>query len=850
MMSGVRLFTAALLLGSASSAYAQQAPVPAPVPAPALGSVSAADTADGESAADIVVTGTPTGRTRLDAPFAISSFSEATIARAAPISTADLLKTVPGFSAEPSGGQGGGQNLYVRGLPAGGWFYVQLQEDGLTLFDEPQESFFNIDTLYSLDLMTSRVEVVRGGTSPIFANNAPGGTVNAITRRGTATPEGQVKVTGGNHGFARIDGYAAGPVNDTIRYSLGGFYRRDDGYREPGFTADKGGQIRGSLSFLLGDVRIDVDGKYLNDRTAFYNPIPLTNPTNPSTSLSGLIDPLDGTLLSNALRRTTQRTFFGGQAINRSEDLADGIHTKVFETGAFLTWDAGAGLTITNKTRYTDARVGYNAVFSGAAPAIIDMYLATQLARAKTGFGAGVASVGFTDAATGAVYDPSATAGLVLESGLWTTHTDLKTIANDVRVSKGFGDGDGDGDGLLVGALGQHSLSFGVYFNHFDFDQDRLLNTILTNVKNRPDLLNVVAYNAAGQAVGSVTENGFVRYGNGVTRGHAEGFYLSPYIADSVKFGAFGIDGGLRYTYYDAKGGVYANTTRNLGNAATLADDNVGGLSGAFSARRDRRRALQWTVGAEYKIDPRVQLFARYTSSERLPRLQNVYQTQSLPVTSIAQGEGGIRTAFRNLSFGVVGFWSKFDDLSTNAIVLDAAGNVQTLSLIGTTETYGVEADMTWRPVPFLSLAGAATVQQPETKNLVNVTTRVAYDGLEGKQLSRIPKYILTATPTVYFDVAQRPIELSAQVYHLGRRYVDYTNVTALPAFTTVDLNLLAKVIDRLDFQAHVSNLTNTAGLTEGNARVDTLGGQGTSEAIYARPIFGRIYTASLSYKW
>lgn len=139
----------------------------------------------------------------------------------------------------------------------------------------------------------------------------------------------------------------------------------------------------------------------------------------------------------------------------------------------------------------------------------------------------------------------------------------------------------------------------------------------------------------SGRVVGSVTENGFVRYGNGVTRGTATGFYLSPYLADSISFGKLGIDAGARYTHYDAKGGLYANTTRNLGDATTLADDNVGGLSGMFNARKDRRTALQWTLGTEYKIDPRVQLFARFTSSERLPRLQNVYQTQSVPVTSI-----------------------------------------------------------------------------------------------------------------------------------------------------------------------------------------------------------------------
>ena len=799
--------------------------------------------AEASDAEDIIVTGTATGRTRLDAPFAISTFSEDAIVRAAPLSTADLLKTVPGFSAEPSGGQGGGQNLYVRGLPAGGWFYVQLQEDGLTLFDEPQESFLNIDTLYSLDLMTERVEVVRGGTSPIFANNAPGGTVNAITRRGTATPEGQVRLTGGNHSFARGDAYVAGPISDSVRYSLGGFYRRDDGYREPGFTADKGGQIRGSLSFLLGDVRLDIDGKYLNDRTAFYNPIPLADPRSPSTSLAGLIDPLVGTIASNSVRKTTLRSFFGNQATTTASDLADGIHSKVFETGAFLTWDAGDGFTVTNKTRYMDARVTYDAIFSGAAPAGGSTYLASALTRAQAGF-AGVTRVGFTNAATGATFDPATTGGLVLESGLWTANTHVKTIANDFRVSKTFD------DGLFGGALGRHSLSFGVYYNHFDFDQDRLQNTILTSLKNNADLLNVVAYNAAGQVVGSVTENGFVRYGSGVTRGHAEGYYLSPYISDAVSFGKFGIDGGLRYTYYDAKGGVFANTTRNLGNAATLADDNVGGLSGAFAERRDSRRALQWTLGAEFKIDPRVQLFARYTASERLPRLQNVYQTQAVPVTTIAQAEGGIRTAFRNLSFGVVGFWSKFDNLSTSAIVLDSAGNVVNLSLAGATETKGIEADLNWRPARFFSLAGTATVQDPTTKSLVNTATGVAYDGLDGKQLSRIPRYIFTATPTVYFNVAGRPIELSAQGYHLGRRYVDYTNATALPAFTTLDLNLLARVTDRIDIQAHVSNVTNAVGLTEGNARVDQLTGQGTAEAIYARPIFGRIFTASVSYRW
>lgn len=828
----------AMLLPVMASAQTSATPLAAATPADPDAAAAAPETAD------IVVTGTPFGRARLDAPFAISTFNAQAIERAAPLSTADLLKAVPGFSAEPSGGQGGGQNIYVRGLPAGGWFYIQLQEDGLTLFDEPQESFFNIDTLYALDPMTERVEVVRGGTSPIFATNAPGGTVNLITRRGKNRSEGLARITGGNYGFVRGEGFVSGPLSDTVRYAVGGFYRRDDGYRQPGFTADRGGQVRGNLTFLLGDVTIDLDGKYLNDRTAFYNPIPLADPRDPSRSLTGLIDPLRGTLLSNAFRNTSQRSFDGQRVTARERDLADGIHNRVIEGGVQLRWDAGDGTVVTNKTRWTDARVSYDAVFSGAAPAAGGTYLASALTRAKAGFGANVASVAFVDADTGAAFDPATTGGLVLESGLWNATTDLTSIANDFRVSHQFA------DGMLGGALGRHSLSFGVAFDYFDFHQDRLFNTILTSVRHKPQLLDVVARNGAGGLVGRVTDRGFVRYGNGVTRGKAEGYYLSPYIADRIGFGAFAIDAGARYTYYDADGGVFANGTRNLGDAATLADDNVGGLTGTFAARRDRRRAFQWTAGAEYKIDPRSQLFARYTRSERLPRLQNVYQTQALPVTTIAQGEAGIRAAYPGLSFSTVGFWSKFDNLTTSAIILDPAGNVVNVPLSGATETVGVEADIDWRPVDLFGLVATATAQRPETKSLVNTVTGTAFSDLDGRQLSRIPRYIFTASPTLYASVAGRPVELTASVYHMGRRFVDYTNATALPAFTTLDLNLLAHIADRVDVQFHASNLTNTVGLTEGNARVDQLGGQGTAEAIYARPIFGRIVTASLSYRW
>jgi len=822
----------AVILLSAQSAFPAHAQSPSPP-------------ADNETVGlldTIVVTGTPRGRSQKDAPFAISVMSDTLLDRAAPTSSVEMLRSIPGFSAEPSGGRGGGQNIYARGLPSGGWIFVQYQEDGLTLFDEPQESFLNIDTMFSLDMMTERLEVVRGGTSPLFATNAPGGTVNAITRRGSAQPEGAVRLSVGSHNTRRADAYGSGPLGDRMKYAIGGHVRTDDGLREPGFTANKGGQIRGNLTFLLGEnVVLDVDAKYLNDSTTFYTPIPLADPNNPSRSLSPWLDPLKSTLASRDLRHNTLRSFVGERQISRDVDLADGIDNNIKQLGAKLQWNAGNGLSVDNHLRYLDARVNYNALFSGAAPFSSTTYLNTQLTRARAGFGPEVQRVDYVYSASRDAYNPLDDSGLVLEIGLWQARTHLRTLSDDLRLSKAFADG----------RFGQHTLTAGINAQRFRFEQDRLQSTLLTTLTHRSQRLDVLALDAANNILGSVTQDGFVRYANGALAGRAEGTYVSPYLWDSMKFGRFGLDLGIRFTRYRSSGGTYANSSRNLGDASTLADDNVLGISDVLTPRSDRRNAVQWTIGGEYAITPRLQTFSRYTRSERLPRLQNVYLTQNLDGSSIDQVEVGLRGNIGpGFNFSGIVFGSRFNELSLNTSVLDANNNVQVLALVGKTRTVGVEAEFTWRPATLFSMRGSLTLQDPEIRNLSNAITNTAYPDLDGNQISRIPKRIAALTPTLHFDLAGKAVDVSLSVWHMGERFVDYTNATSLPSYTSYDLNLFTQLSQRLEFQLRVANLGNEAGLTEGNGRVDQLGGQGAVNAIYARPLFGRDYTASLTWRW
>lgn len=794
----------------------------------------------------VVVTGTASGRTKLSAPYAISTFSEAQLQRDASGSTVEMLKRVPGLSVEASGGQGGGQNIYVRGLPAGGWFYVQLQNDGLTLFDEPQESFLNIDTLYRLDLMTERVEVVRGGTSPIFANNAPGGTVNIIGRKGSDTPEGTLRATVGSHGLTRYDGYASGPVNERLAYAIGGFYRRDKGWREPGYTADKGGQLTAAATLKLDGGHVDVEAKVLNDRTAFYTAIPLFDPRAPSLSLDGQLDAGTGTLNSSDFRHYSVRSVDRGVASKVDRDLADGIHTDLKQFSVNFEKRLDKDLTVTNRFGAVHADVSYDAVFSGASPQDAGAYLNGKLAAARTGFGAAVSRVGYVFAnRTGAngqriAFDPASLGGLVLESQLNAVDTSLKTITDDLRFGKH----------VESPLLGRHDVTAGLYYSHFDFAQRRMPNVILTTVSSQAKALDVLAYDQGGNVVGAVTEDGFVRYGNGAAAGQSTGTYLSPYLADAWQvLPALTLDAGVRRTIFTEHGSNAGTVVQNQQDAGTLADNNVGGLSGTSTFKRETLTGNSWTLGAAYKPAESQQLFARLTKAVRFPRLQNVYLLQTTPVTDIRQAEAGWRVA-GPLSFSAIGFYSHFNRLSLNGLVLNqATGNMETLPLIGETETKGLELEGSWRAGNRFSVNGNLTLQRPLTKSLVNLATGSSGAAYDGKQLSQIPRLLASVQPIWNVEWAGQPVELSATMSRVGKRYVDYANSTALPAYTTVDLGIRIP-LPSWEWQLSVKNAGNSTGLTEGNPRTDSLGGQGTANAIYGRPVFARQFQMSLAYRW
>lgn len=332
---------------------------------------------------EIVVTGGVQKMRKVDTTFTIDTIDQKEIQRLAPISTADLLNNIPGFFAEGSTAGERSNNLTVRGLPSSGFRYAPLLVDGMPVFQDSDVPFANSDVFFSSDLMTDRVEAIKGGPGGTLYSNGLGGVVNFITKTGGDHFEGGYKLELANYGFIRNDLYISGPITDNLHFALGGFYRTSDGLRTTGYTADKGGQIRGNLTYKSDDGKTNfgIYATVLNDRTAVYNNLPVEIPgfNTPGTAAkpilvnSSTVTPIginfqNGTLLSPSNRYVTQ---IGNNGQITTADLADGIHPDFTTLAAKLSKELDSGWKFDFEANYVDGSSGFNALFAGndAAPA-------------------------------------------------------------------------------------------------------------------------------------------------------------------------------------------------------------------------------------------------------------------------------------------------------------------------------------------------------------------------------------------------------------------------------------------------------------------------------------------------
>jgi iron complex outermembrane receptor protein len=158
-----------------------------------------------------------------DLPFGIQAFTEDFIRDQKPVNIFDVARYSPGVTYRSNDFNEGNANLAIRGFAvsslAGG--NIQVLRDG---FHGPSIlDFTNI----------SRVEVVKGPSSFLYGQVAPGGIVNVITKSPQPTFAARADARYGSYDQFRFDADVTGPAVKTLFYRLAASYDHDMEYWKP-----------------------------------------------------------------------------------------------------------------------------------------------------------------------------------------------------------------------------------------------------------------------------------------------------------------------------------------------------------------------------------------------------------------------------------------------------------------------------------------------------------------------------------------------------------------------------------------------------------------------------------------
>lgn len=810
---------AVLVLVNQAAAQAQTAEAPATEPSKEVS----------KEIQQVVVTGVASARgvRKVDSAFSITTANEEQLKQAAPSSTADIMKIVPGVYAESTGGQSGA-NIEVRGFPSGSDSpFVSVQMMGNPIYPPPTLSFFEGSSAFRLDDTVERVEVLRGGPSTIWSNAQPGATMNFILKEGTDTPEGTVRFTTGTGSLRRVDMYYGGKISDGWYGSVGGFYRKTDGVRDAGFPADDGHQITATLTRNLDQGKLTLYARNTDDKNAFYTGVPLIS-SNGGRTISAFpgFDPLTGTLMSGEMRNFTIEA---GPGKTLTKDLGDGRGLKATVFGANFDQRVG-DWSISNKFNRFDGDLNTIAMFTGNNPLSMSDYINNAIASAN-GNAAVVAAAGgqLATSGTATFVKGGAVAGnqQVVQAGLWAVEKQLKSFTDELRVSKEI--------------FKDNTVTVGGYFaDYSSHDVWYLGNSHLMTAVPQASLINVTLNN--GVVVSKNGTDGNVFYAPVASY---DGRNTAVFVSDEWKVNdKIKVDFGMRHEQQKISGTISNLTSADTDNNPLTVYNNGTSMpngSNTYLSRTDN--ANSFTIGGNYKLARDTSVFVRanrghtFISFDDLRGAGNqkdANDSNLLPTPKISQYEIGFKTASQLYTAYINAFHTQFDGIAFTQIL----SNGQELRSISGSKGNGIEFEVAVRPIENLQLQLTGDYQKSEYRD--NPAT-------EGKTVQRQPKLQFRFTPTYRIPFGEgNAAKLYATYTSIGERWADQANQQYLPSYRTIDAGVLFSFGDKIELRLAGTNLNNELGLTEGNSRLTT----GNVGPINARPLFGRTWEASLLYRF
>jgi len=769
----------------------------------------------------IVVTGTSAPTQNLKSSVAVTTMAPAEIEQSAPRSTTEMLRYVPGFTRVESSGGEVNENISMRGIL--GVEYVMFMEDGLPVFPTMHTFFMNADNLFRYDQNIERMEVVRGGSSALFGSNTPGAIINFINKTGGDQFQGSMVATGGTEGLARYDIDMNGPIGDDWRFNVGGFYRYDNGVRDPGFPGIRGGQFKGNVTRLLDNGYLRFSAKVINDRNQFILDLPFENPSDPRF-VPGF--GTYGSMNTNEATGLSVPTPIGTQAL----PLQNGLRTDA----SWFTADAGFDLAndfhIRNSAQVMHDNQEWNALVPSNAMSVNDFVTGP---KGQAGLGLPVGSTvqlfytNVFDAAGNKV--PFNTAnGLVAPGQDIHVAKPISAFQDQLQLRKGWGN--------------NNSISAGAYFANYTQDNHWYFTQVLTDVADNPHLLDAIVTPSGGSPT-PYTRNGFLNQMSGYTNGSGQTSVFS-----GVLGGTFQLTDKLKA---DLGGRVehdsYVQSSENTGsfdldgNPNTLYDNETFG-NGSF--RHFSKGMTDWaaSVGLNYALKDNLSIYGSASRGYKMPALDEFLQAAAQQQVNLFESrqvqsyEAGVKGVTGPLAFTVNGFYTKLTHVVSQGLVIDSITGQSTWIIVPSPEnrSYGAEIELLATPIQGLQLLGSGTFLRAELGSGAGADI--------GSRLNGVPASIGNLSASYNFS----RLRATADWHWVASRFVDIAVGTALPSYNYFNFGLAYKLpVQGITLNADLLNAFQDEGLEEGNPRLTSSGGTGI---FLARPILPRRFTLALRY--
>lgn len=548
----------------------------------------------------IVVTGSPGGRTQIESAVAVTSLDSEMIQDFQPSSESEIFRMIPGIQVAGTAGPGGNSNIAVRGLPVatGGSPFVQIQEDGLPSVLFGDMNFGNNDYWTRFDASVNRVEGVRGGTAGTFTSQAPGAIINYISNYGD-TDGGYVKFnTGLGFDENKIDFRYGGAASSSVNYHVGGYIKNGRGPLDAGFEVSNSAQIKGNITKYFDD-----DVSYMR----FF--LKLADTQEPNYTGSPALANYNGKSFSNIEpfpgfdgRKQSNYSILNQDflIVNTEGDLErvnmSGITTKTFAIGNELHYELKDDLIIDNKFRWTQMSGAFTAPFLNVGQ--------TSGVIGSAVNGATVAEIRYANGPSeGELYTSTY---LNNNTNVRTNINDVGSFVNDLSINKEF-----DIDGQVINVRG------GYFYMKQDIAADWHTNRTYSELSgNDPAMLDL--FDDAGN---QLTANGIAgfndNWGDCCSRNYDLAYTdTAPYVAVDYENDAFTLDASVRRDTVDASGWAFAGGTSYM----TEVDGVMIPTMPSNGPKENLDYSVSytsWTVGGLYKLTEDNSLFTRASKGGR-----------------------------------------------------------------------------------------------------------------------------------------------------------------------------------------------------------------------------------------